>query len=109
MNLKSSERSTEWIRRLPEVVSALNSEVTRLTGKKPVNVIKGKSVDVKSSTSFSKPVGLSEKRLDSSKNVRHFYAAAKLVGGQWQATDPVWAPEVYSIEKSIKNKDEPVL
>ena len=109
MNLKSSERSTEWMKRLPEVVSALNSEVTRLTGKKPVNVIKGKSVDVKSSTSFSKPVGLSEKRLDSSKNVRYFYAAAKLVGGQWQATDPVWAPEVYSIEKSITNKDEPVL
>ena len=47
MNFKSSERSTEWMKRLPEVVSALNSEVTRLAGKKPVNVIKGKSVDAK--------------------------------------------------------------
>ena len=76
MNFKSSERSTEWMKRLPEVVSALNSEVTRLTGKKPVDVIKGKSVDAKSSTSYSKPVGSSEKRLDSSNNVRYFYAAA---------------------------------
>ena len=47
MTFKSSERSTEWMKRVPEVVSALNSEVTRLAGKKPVNVIKGKSVDAK--------------------------------------------------------------
>ena len=32
MNLPSG-RSTAWVKRLPEVVSALNNEVTRLTGK----------------------------------------------------------------------------
>ena len=37
MNLKSGERSTEWVKRLPEVVSALNSEKTRLTGRRPVH------------------------------------------------------------------------
>ena len=52
------------MRRLPEVVLALNSEVTSLTGKKPVDGIKDKSVDVKSST--SRPVGLKEKILSSS-------------------------------------------
>ena len=31
MNLKSGERSTEWVKRLPEVVKALNNETTRLT------------------------------------------------------------------------------
>ena len=31
-----------------EVVRALNSEVTRLTGKKPVNAIREKVVDAKS-------------------------------------------------------------
>ena len=35
MNMKnSSKRSTEWVKRLPEVVSSLNNEVTRLIGKK---------------------------------------------------------------------------
>ena len=34
MNMKSGERSREWVKRLPEVVKALNSETTRLTGKK---------------------------------------------------------------------------
>ena len=36
----SNQRSTEWVKRLPEVVSALNNEVTRLTGKKPAEAIK---------------------------------------------------------------------
>ena len=35
MNMKNSnKRSTEWVKRLPEVVSALSNEVTRLIGKK---------------------------------------------------------------------------
>ena len=33
MNLKSGERSREWVKRLPEVISALNREKTRLTEK----------------------------------------------------------------------------
>ena len=34
MNMKNSnKRSTEWVKRLPAVVSALNNEVTRLIGK----------------------------------------------------------------------------
>ena len=32
--MNHTKRSTEWVSRLPAVVSALNSEVTRLTGKK---------------------------------------------------------------------------
>ena len=33
MNMKNSnKRSTEWVKRLPAVVSALNNEVTRLIG-----------------------------------------------------------------------------
>ena len=52
MNMTSSERSREWAKRLPEVVEALNNEVTRLTGKKPVDVIKERVVNAKSSTSY---------------------------------------------------------
>ena len=34
MLLPEGKRSTEWVKRLPDVVGALNNEVTRLTGKK---------------------------------------------------------------------------
>ena len=40
MRLPSGERSTEWVKRLPSVVAVLNEEVTRLSSKKPSNVIK---------------------------------------------------------------------
>ena len=35
-------RSTVWVKRLPDVVNALNNEVTRLTGKKTASAIKEK-------------------------------------------------------------------
>ena len=40
MRLPEGQQSTAWVKRLPEVVSALNNEVTRLTGKKPAVAIK---------------------------------------------------------------------
>ena len=68
-------------------------------GKKPVYAIKDKSIDAKSSTSYLTPVGLKEKRLDSSKNVRYLYTPGELKGGQRRATDSVWSMEVYNIER----------
>ena len=50
--------------------------------KKPVEAVK--------LVTYSRPVGLKEKRFDSSKNVRSFYAAGDLEDGQRRATDPVW-------------------
>ena len=47
MNMKSGERTREWVSRLPEVVSALNSEKTRLTEKRPMDSIKEKVVNAK--------------------------------------------------------------
>ena len=43
MRLPDDKRSTEWVARLPAVISALNKEVTRLTGQKPVDAIKKKN------------------------------------------------------------------
>ena len=64
MNMKQTgQRSTEWVKRMPEVVSALNNEVTRLTGKKPAEAIKEKFVYSKPATPYSIPVGLKEKKL----------------------------------------------
>lgn len=102
MNMKSSEGSREWVKRLPEVV-------TRLTGKKPVDGIRERVADAKSSTSYSRVVGLKEKRLDSSVNARYLYKDGELEGGKKRATDPNWSLKVYTIDRSIVKIGEPVL
>lgn len=61
MNFKEEKKSTAWVKRLPEVVLALNREETRLTERKRVGAIKVKSVDAKSPTSYPRPVGLKER------------------------------------------------
>ena len=63
INMKSDERSTEWVKRLPEVISALNREKTRLTEKKPVDAIKENVINAKSSTFYFRPVGKNERGL----------------------------------------------
>ena len=62
MRLPEGQRSTAWVKRLPEVVSALNNEETRLTGKKPAIAIKDKAVYSKPSTPYSRPVGECNKK-----------------------------------------------
>jgi len=113
MNMKSFERSREWVEGFPKVVKALSNEVTRLTGERPVDAIGERVVDAKSSTRFAsakaRPVGFKEKRLDSSVNVRYLYAAGKLEGGRTRATDPNWSLKVYRIESSLVKKNEAVL
>ena len=69
MNMKSSERSKELMKRLLGVVETLNNEVTRLTEKKLVDAITERVVDAKSSTTYSRVEGLKERRLDASVNV----------------------------------------
>ena len=108
MNMKSGERSREWVKRLPEVVKALNSETTRLTGKKPIDAIKENVVDSKK-PNYSRPVGKNEKRLDSSVNARFLFAPGELEGGQRIATDPNWSLKVFSIDRATVNEREPVL
>ena len=61
MLLPEGQRSTAWVKRLPDVVSALNNEVTSLIGKKSAVVIKEKAVASKPSTKYTRPVGLKEK------------------------------------------------
>lgn len=103
-------RSTEWVARLPAVVSALNGEVTRLIGKKPVDAIKFKRVTSKpSAVSRGRPVGLEEQRLPSDIDVRYLYQPGELEGGSRRATDPVWSLNVYHLDRSITKPDEPVL
>ena len=110
MNMKQSDkRSTEWVKRLPEVVSALNNEVTRLIGKKPSEAIKEKTASSKPATPYSRPVGLNEKKLPPQVNVRYLYQPGELEGGGKRATDPIWSLKVYNIEKVVTKPTEPVM
>ena len=102
-------RSTAWVKRLPEVVSALNNDVTRLTGKKPAVAIKEKAAAAKPSTSYSKPVGFNEKQLPSGVTVRYLFQPDELEGGGERATDPIWSLEVYKIEKAVRKPNEPII
>ena len=64
--------------------AALNGEVTRLTGKKPSEAIKARSVARKpSSTVPGRTIGLEEPLLPSDTRVRYLYAPGEL---------EVWAP-----------------
>ena len=99
MNMKNSnKRSTKWVKRLPEVVSALNNEVTRLIGKKPAEAIKEKYVYCKPATPYSRPVGVIEKKLPPQVNVRYLYQPGELQGGGKRATEPTWSLKVYNID-----------
>ena len=109
MRKPEGQRSTEWVKRLPEVVAALNNEVTSLIGKKPVVAIKEKNVYAKPSTKYLRPVGDSEKKLPSVVNVRYLYQPGELEGGVKRATDPIWSLKVYNIERSFTKPNQPVL
>ena len=112
MNMKDTNknnRSTEWVKQLPEVVSALNNEVTRLTGKKPAQAIKEKSIYSKPSTPYSRPVGVNEKKPPPQVNVRYLYQPGELEGGGRRATDPIRSLKVCNIEKVVTKPKEPVM
>ena len=109
MLLPEGKRSTEWVKRLPDVVSALNNEVTGLIGKKPAVAIKEKEVFSKPSTKYSRPVGLAEKKLPPLINVRYLYPPGELEGGTKTATDPIWSLKVYQVVENKTKPNEPVV
>ena len=109
MRLPEGHQSTAWVKRLPEVVSVLNNEVTSLTGKKPAVAIKEKAVAAKPSTKYLRPAGQKEKKLPSLVSVRYLFQPGELEGGVKKATDPIWSLKVYSVERSVTKSNQPVL
>ncbi|RMX48774.1 hypothetical protein pdam_00001493 [Pocillopora damicornis] len=76
-----SSKSTEWLRRLPEVASALNREETRFAGKKPVDAIREKAVSAKAiNNDFSRFDIDALKSKDSENQVRHLSARSLKMG-----------------------------
>jgi len=109
MLLPEGQRSTAWVKRLPDVVKALNDEVTSLTGKKPSVAIKEKGVVAKPSTPYSRSVGVNEKKLPPNVKACYLYQPGELEGGTKRATDPVWSLKVYTLERAVDKPGEPVL
>jgi len=109
MLLPEGQRSTAWVKRLPDVVKALNNEVTRLTGKKPSVAIKERGVVAMPSTPYSRPLGVDEKKLPPNVKARYLYQPGELEGGTKRATDPVWSLKVYTLERAVDKLGEPVL
>ena len=109
MRLPKGERSAEWVARLPAVIAALNSEETRLTGKKPKDAIKFKRVAQKPSSVYHRPVGLDEQKLPSGAGVRFLYQPGELEGGRRRATDPVWSLGIYRLARAVAISGAPVV
>ena len=110
MRLPSGQRSTEWVKRLPAVVATLNGEVTRLTGKRPSDAIKAKTVVQKPSSVVPDClVGLKEQRLPSGVGVRYLYQPGELESGRRHGADPVWSLGVYQLGRSVTKPNEPLL
>ena len=65
MNFKERKTSTDWVKRLPEVVLALNSKFTRLIGNKSCGCHQRQFGWRKQVNDLSRLVGPKEKRLDS--------------------------------------------
>ena len=105
----SDERSRVWVKRLPAVMKALNSEVIRITGKEPDKAVGLKEVEMRK-VNYKRPVGLKEKRLPSGVQVRYLLSPGEDEGGERRrATDPIWSIEIYNIASVAVSSEQPVL
>ena len=105
----SEGRSRVWVKRLPKVMKALNSEVIRITGKEPDKALGLKEVEMRE-VNYKRPVGLKEKRLPSGVKVRYLLSPGEDEGGERRrATDPIWSIEVYNLSQVQVSPDQPVL
>ena len=105
----SDERSRVWVKRLPAVMKALNSEVIRITGKEPDEAVGLKEVNIKP-VNYKRPVGLKEKRLPPGVQVRYLFSPGEDEGGERRrATDPIWSIEIYNITRVVISAEQPVL
>ena len=103
------ERSKKWVKRLPQVLKAMNSEPTRVIGKDPSSALGMEQVGV-TSGEYKRPVGLEEVRLPPDVLVRYLYAPGEGEGGERRrATDPIWSLGVCYLSRSVVSSGQPVL
>ena len=96
-------RSVEWVKRLPAVIKAMNSESAKITGKEVTEIRYNKP-------NYKQVVGLDEVRLPPGVKVRFLFAPGEDEGGEKRrATDPIWSIETFNLSRSVVQSDQPVL
>lgn len=60
-------------------------------------------------STYSRPVGLNEKKFPPLINVRYLYQPRKLQGGTKRAIDPVWSLKVCHLERAVTKPNKPVV
>ena len=94
--------NTEWVRRLPKVINVMNNEVSKVTGLKPVDAIKEKTLTRTENKKVKPDTSIFNKK------VRYLYAPGEVEGGdRKRATDPIWSTRIYEVE-SILETNPPV-
>ena len=100
MLLPAGQRSTAWVKRLPDVVAALNNEVTSLIGKKTCCRHQREGSSLQTLKVFQ-TCWLERKKIPPLINVRYLYQPGELEGGTKRATDPIWSLKVFQIERML--------
>ena len=96
-------RSLEWVDRLPDVIAAMNDEVTRMIDMKPVDAIKLKSVEQPEYDD-----GTHEEDLPIDSVVRYLYKPGEAEGdNRYRATDPIWSVDFYYIDEIRSFENQP--
>jgi len=109
--LLSDGRSREWVKRLPDVIKALNSEKTRLIGREPIESIMDNRVErvdmpIRTGVKHSATISI----LPHDVCVRYLYAPGELEGGNVRrATDPIWSLTVHKIDSAVRAQNQPVI
>ena len=96
-------RSVEWVKRLPDVIKAMNNESSKITGKELTEIRNNKP-------KYKRLVGSDEVRLPPGVKVRFLFTPGEDEGGEKiRATDPIWSFETYNLSRSVVQTDQPVL
>ena len=98
-----------WVKNLPIVIDKLNSEITRLIGMAPAEAIKKDSVDaLPSKLHKNRKIGNVEERLPINVFVRYLLDDSDRESKR-RATDNIWSNDIFTIEYSLVNNEQPVL
>ena len=96
-------RSVEWVKRLPDVIKAMNNESSKITGKEVTEIKNNKP-------KYKRLIGSDEVRLPPGVKVRFLFAQGEDEGGEKiRATDPIWSLETYDLSRSVVQTDQLVL
>ena len=95
LDSESKLRNTEWVKRLPLVIRAMN--LVKAAGLRPVDAIKRKTIPVAPRSIDSVPL------LPFNQKVRYLYAPGEAEGdSRKRATDPIWSIDIHEIKRAVQ-------